>query len=446
MKPQIALSLGHQLSLTPQLQQAIRLLQLSSVELQTEIAQEIEKNPLLELKEELPSEEEAFSSDSLLWTTHATPTDNDYYLESLNSTSYSLHDHLLTQMQHLIPENKWLIAEILIDAINDDGFLTVSIDEIVSTLAPQYNITLQDVESVLQRLQQCDPPGVGSRTIEECLRLQLNQLPSSTPWHHQAQLIITHYLLLLGKHDYATLQRRLDLSKEELLEVIQLIQSLNPRPGTIIGDHVTKTILPDVNVFKYQGKWHVSLYSQQCPTLTINHYYASLLQQKNSSTDNQFLRQQWQEARWFIKSLQTRHDTLLDVSRAIVAHQTAFFEQGETAMKPLTLQAIAEELNIHESTVSRITTQRYLMSPQGTFELKYFFSGHINKGTNDCSSTAVKALIKKLIQHESAPKPLSDTKIMEKLSEQGVHVARRTVTKYREEMKILPSFERKQIS
>lgn len=451
MKRALELKLGTQLSMTPQLQQAIRLLQMSSVELCAEIQTALEKNPLLE--EEIledPEEENRKESEPFhlqeMGGKHNHRDNASLSVESLNANPPSLRDHLFWQMQ-LTPfsETDRLIASAIIDAINEDGFLTCSLEDIVTTLQPRV-VEIQEIEAVLHRVQQFDPVGVGSRNLEECLKIQINHLPLATPWHHQAQILITHYLLLLGKHDYAALQRRLRLRAEELAEVIHLIQTLNPRPGTQIGERLAEYIVPDAFTFKRQGKWIVELNPKFTPRLSINNYYASIINQKNQRVNQQALRQQLQEAKWFLKSIEARNATLQKVITAIVNHQTLFLEKGDEYMKPLILQDIANELGMHESTISRITTQKYLHTPRGTFELKHFFSSQINKnGDKDCSPTAVRALIKKIIANENLNKPLSDRKIASLLESQGINIARRTIAKYREELNISPSNERKQL-
>lgn len=459
VKRALELKLGTQLSMTPQLQQAIRLLQMSSVELRAEIQAALEQNPLLDFEEitleetlqddqddqedQDDSEQQSFQEISKKQSQQETPL---FPVETLNANTPSLRDHLFWQMQ-LTPlsETDRLIASAIIDAIDEDGFLTCSLEDIIATLQPQI-VDMPEVEAILHRIQQFDPVGVGSRNLEECLKIQINHLPQATPWHHQAQLLITHYLLLLGKHDYATLRRRLKLRAEELNEVIHLIQTLNPRPGTQVGERHTEYIVPDAFTFKRHGKWIVELNKQLMPKLSINDYYASIINANHQRSHQHILRQQLQEAKWFLKSIETRNTTLQKVLEAIVAHQTPFLEHGNEYMRPLILQDIASELEMHESTISRITTQKYIHTPLGTFELKHFFSNQVNKnGAKECSPMAVQALIKKLIAHENPHKPLSDQKIALLLAEQGVTLARRTIAKYREELHILPSNERKQL-
>lgn len=456
MKPSLQLRLGHQLTMTPQLQQAIRLLQLSSVDIQREIQSALESNTLLELNESVDSvqddngsvSDEAEIPQAHTWqdkivapTRLNTPSCPS---ESLVDTQPSLKDHLLGQMRLArLNDTDHLIATIIIDSINDDGYLSCSLDDIITTAKQTIEVDKAEVEAVLHRIQQFDPIGVGARNIGECLELQLQNL-HPTPIRNKACELVTHHIQLLAKRDYATLKRRLGLSSDKLQLVIQSIKSLNPKPGTKIGYRTTEYIVPDVFTYKRHGQWSVTLNRQWTPRLQINQYYAALLQENQGH--HQFLRHQLQEARWFLKSIENRNETLLKVAQCIVNAQVAFLESGEAAMKPLILQDVAKVLNLHESTISRITTQKYLYTPRGTFELKYFFSSHVSTDIGgECSATAIRALIKKMISHENHLKPLSDSKLSKLLAEQGILVARRTVAKYREGMNFPPSHERKQL-
>jgi RNA polymerase sigma-54 factor len=302
------------------------------------------------------------------------------------------------------------------------------------------------VEAVLHRIQAFDPPGVGARNPQECLLIQLHQLPDSTPQLAQAiKLCHDHFSLLAGQ-DQNQIKRRLKIDDEELVQIMQLIRSLNPRPGTMIAQSEPEYVIPDVFVSKRHGRWVVELNAETTPKLRVNNDYASLIRRADQSDDNTFLKNHLQEARWFIKSLQSRNETILRVASKIVEYQRGFFEHGEEAMKPLVLRDIAEALEMHESTISRVTTQKYMHTPRGTLEFKYFFSSHVSTSAGgECSSTAIRALIKKLIAAEKPNKPLSDNKIATLLSEQGIEVARRTVAKYRESMGIPPSNERKRL-
>lgn len=466
MKPLLQLKLSQHLAMTPQLQQAIRLLQLSTLALKQEVQAAIETNPMLEATETATIEEAAvapkdaatsqdyahgseFSSPTWEhWHTHPTQADftENNPLETLNGTSETLKDYLLWQMQ-LTPFNEadHVIATTIIDAINEDGFLLCSVDEIYTTLKSVLDIEKAEVEVVLRRIQQFDPPGIGARNLSECLYLQLAHLPQ-LPWLEQAKQLVCHHLDLLAKRNYPALRRRLGLSSEALREVISCIQSLNPRPGATMAKESGGYIEPDVFVYKKEGHWQVELNPACTPALQINRGYAALIRRADTSVDNQYLKQRLQEARWFLKSIETRNETLLKVAQCIVEQQKAFLEHGEQAMKPLTLQAIAQTLSLHESTISRVTTQKYLYTPRGMFELKYFFSSRLTtQEGEDCSATAIRALIKQLVGKENRQKPLSDNELTKLLEKQGINVARRTVAKYRESLEIPPSNERKEL-
>jgi RNA polymerase sigma-54 factor len=488
LKPSVQLRLGQSLTMTPQLQQAIRLLQLSTLELQTQIQETLEENPMLEMAEgELeqdgeaggPEAEEAGEETAAESTTEEPgaaddipdelPMDSDWteiydvatphsggpeydgrdIFENQSAGEDSLQDHLLWQLD-LAPmsDRDRLIALSLIDAISDDGYLTEDLEAIQASLPAELaEVEADEIEAVLHRVQQLDPLGAGSRNLAECLTVQLNQLPADTPWLDSAKTLVGEYLELLGGRDFRTLMRRLRLSEEELQEVIALIQSLNPRPGALINASHAEYVVPDVFVRKREGLWQVELNPDVAPRLRINALYANLVRRADNSADNTYMQDQLQEARWFIKSLQSRNDTLLKVARAIVEHQRGYLDYGEEAMKPLVLRDIAEQLGMHESTISRVTTQKYMHTPQGVLEFKFFFSSHV--GTADggeCSATAIRAMIRKLIAEEDCKRPLSDSKIASTLVERGIQVARRTVAKYREAMSIPPSNERKRLA
>ncbi|MBD3669387.1 MAG: RNA polymerase factor sigma-54 [Gammaproteobacteria bacterium] len=499
MKQSIQLRLGQHLTMTPQLQQAIRLLQLSSLELQHEIQEALDSNMMLELNEEegesgdseyrsesepedsrreeqatgqdveseTASDQQNNSSDETIpddlpvdtsWDDiyEASPTlgpasgeERDYDYQG--STEESLAEHLNWQleMSHISVRDR-LIAESIIDAIDEDGYLTVSLEDILTSLQdsePQEEFELDELEAVLRQIQNFDPLGVGARDLHETLLIQIRQLPPDTPWLAQAAQLLNNHFELLAKRDYNQLARRMKLDDESLKSVIQLIQTLNPRPGNQISSNTTEYVVPDVFVRKVAGHWRVELNPDTAPRLRINPYYASLVQRGNSSSDNVSLKNHLQEARWFLKSLQSRNETLLKVATSIVERQRDFFERGEEAMKPLVLHDIAEAVGMHESTISRVTNKKYLHSPLGIFELKYFFSSHVKSDEgDDYSSTAIHALIKKLIADEDPRKPLSDSKIVDLLAEQGVNVARRTIAKYREALNIPPSNQRKRLA
>ena len=466
--------------MTPQLQQAIRLLQLSSVELNLEIQGALDSNMMLELDEdnaielqtgapepgetELNGSEypETFAHDSI---PEDLPVDtawediydaSTYYSRSGDLTEYYGHEyrdngdrnlqhHLLSQLELVtLPVTDKAIAIALIDAINDDGYLAASLGEIRATLSADLDAEPEEIEAVLHLIQTFEPPGVGARDLAECLNLQLTQLDPGTRWLDEARKLVSRHIQLLAEHDYKTLMKQMKLNREELEQVVELIQSLYPRPGSQVQEAHTEYVVPDVQVKKSGGAWKVELNTDALPRLRINSDYASMIRRADNSADNVSLKNHLQEARWFIKSLQSRSETLLRVAACIVERQRAFLEHGEEAMKPLVLHDIADTLGLHDSTVSRVTTRKYMHTPRGVFELKYFFSSHV--GTDQggtCSSTAIRALIKKHIQAEKPEKPLSDSKIAELLSGQGIQVARRTVAKYRESLSIPSSSERK---
>ncbi len=500
MKQALQLKIGQQLTMTPQLQQAIRLLQLSTLDLQQEIQEALESNPMLDVSDDdgsgsdtdqegdkhdfaaqehsaagdktqereqdespqiddgwnddIPAElatdsswEDTFQSAS---SGPASRDGDDLPSESSDTAEETLQDHLLWQL-NLTPMSDIdrLIATAIIDGIEPDGYLSINLPELLEHLQQDEALTgleLDEIEAVLHRIQQFDPTGVGSRDLSECLCVQLQQLPADTAWLREAKLIAANHLKLLGVHDYRTLMRKTRLKEDELQQVIQLIQRLNPRPGAIITSGSAEYVVPDVVVTKQHGMWQVNLNPEVAPKLRINSNYADLVRRADNSADNTYLKSHLQEARWFIKSLQSRNDTLLKVAREIVARQLDFFEHGEEGMKPMVLHDIAEAVEMYESTISRVTTQKYMHTPRGIFELKYFFSSQVSTSDGGAaSSTAIRALIKKLVAAENPAKPLSDNKIAQFLDEQGFKVARRTIAKYREAMNIPPSNERKRL-
>jgi len=479
MKANIQLGLRQQITMTPQLQQAIRLLQLSTLDLQLEVQQVLETNFMLESAEyeddadsNTEEQEEDLEKDNeelddipeelaidTTWdevygsipNTQHTADDNSDFLNNQTEIEKTLKSHLIWQLE-LSPfsDIDRIIATIIIDGINSDGYLNISIEDIihaVKNLNNQIDISVDDVEVVLRRIQHFDPVGVGARDLSECLLLQLTEYDESTLWLAEARDLLKNYLKLLASRDYAQLARCLKVKQDDLKEIVSLIQSLNPRPGSTIESHHADYIVPDVFVKKIKGSWVVELNQDVIPKVRVNAHYQSLIPQATSKRDVSSLKKHLQEARWFIKSLKSRHDTLLRVSQCIVERQSAFLDYGEEAMRPLVLHDVADELGVHESTISRVTTQKYLHTPRGIFELKYFFSSRITtQNGRDCSSTAIRALIKKLIAAENVAKPLSDDKIAKVLSEQGINVARRTVAKYRESMVIPSSNERKRLT
>ena len=482
MKQSLQLKMGQQLTMTPQLQQAIRLLQLSSLDLQAEIQEALDNNPLLEVEGEAEQDaqtdaEQTQKDDSQKETVDALqdqslpddlPLDStwdDTYTSTTPSsgisssqsfdgehdvyqgeTSDSLYDHLIWQMQmsHFSDEDA-AIATTIIESIDERGYLTSDLNELVEAInLPEVDV--EEVAMVLKRIQHFDPLGVGARSIQECLSIQLQQLCDETPCKKLALALINDYMELMGARDYKGLQRKLKIDEAELKETLRLIQTLNPYPGDAIDQKPVEYVIPDISVVKKNGRWVVELNPDSVPKLRVNEQYAALSQQAKSSADSQYIKLHTQEARWFIKSLESRNETLLKVAHCIVQRQQGFFEHGEEAMKPMVLNDVAEAVDMHESTISRVTTQKYLHCPRGIFELKYFFSSHVSTETGgECSSTAIRALIKKLVAAENRAKPLSDNKIAELIADQGIQVARRTIAKYRESLNIPSSSQRKSL-
>ncbi len=478
--------------MTPQLQQAIRLLQLSTIELQQEIQEALDANPLLEAEEDYdsftpeskeqntpadsPSSEsdpsaddnydpvEPDSSDAMTEQNiqEDLPLDNNW--DDLVSaapvsagsgssdedqvyqgeTSETLQDYLRWQMQ-LTPfsDTDRAIAEIIIEAIDDNGLLTISCDDILESLGLD-DIEADEVEAVIKRIQLFDPVGVGARSVQECLLVQLRQFAPDTPFLAAAQSMIRDHTEFLANRDFRSLMRVTKLKEDELKEVMRLIHSLNPRPGADVIREEQQYVIPDVSVLKVKGRWQVELNPDAMPKVRINQQYAAMSRTAKSSADSQFIRSHLQEAKWFLKSLESRNETLLKVANCIVQQQQAFFEHGEEAMKPMVLNDVAEMVGMHESTISRVTTQKYMHTPRGIFELKFFFSSHVStESGGECSSTAIRAFIKKLVAAENPAKPLSDSKMADILLDQGINVARRTIAKYRESLYIPPSNQRK---
>ncbi len=485
MKPSLQLKLGQQLAMTPQLQQAIRLLQLSTLDLQQEIQEALDSNPLLEVEEtgedishteDKPSNEEKETSieasepeikdsSDLIEKSEIsseleidTTWDDVYSANTGNTglaldddapvyqgeTTQSLHDYLIWQLD-LTPfsETDRTIALALIDAIDDYGYLTMSLQDILESFDLE-ELEIEEIEAVRKRIQQFDPLGVASINLQDCLLLQLATYPEDTPWLNEAKLVLTNHIDQLGNRDYKLIIKETKLKESELRDILQLIQQLDPRPGSRIATEHAEYVIPDVSVFKEHGKWVVTINPDSVPRLKVNQQYAAL--GKGNSADSQYIRSNLQEAKWLIKSLESRNETLLKVAKCIVEHQRDFFEYGEEAMKPMVLNDVALDVDMHESTISRVTTQKYMHTPRGIFELKYFFSSHVNTDNGgECSSTAIRALIKKLVAAENSAKPLSDSKIAALLADQGIQVARRTIAKYRESLGIASSSQRKRL-
>ena len=480
MKQSLGLKLSHGLTMTPQLQQAIRMLQLSSLELHLEIQGALDSNMMLELDEDdaaglqtgdtetMPMElngseyPETFDQDTIpddlpvdtAWediydaATYQPSSGNGAEIvaeEYRDNGERNLQQHLLSQLDLItLSVTDKAIAIALIDATNDDGYLTANPEEIRATLAADFNAETGEIEAVLRLIQTFEPAGVGARDLSECLGLQLAQLAPDTPWLDEARTVVNQHLQLLAAHDYKRMAKHMSLERQQVEQAVALIRSLHPRPGGQVHETHAEYVVPDVLVKKAAASWKVELNTDALPRLRINTGYAGMIRRADNSADNVSLKNHLQEARWFIKSLQSRSETLLRVASCIVEKQRAFLEYGEEAMKPLVLHDVAESLGLHDSTVSRVTTRKYMHTPRGVFELKYFFSSHV--GTDEggtCSATAIRAFIRKHIQAEKPEKPLSDNKIVQLLGEQGIQVARRTVAKYREAMSIPSSSERK---
>lgn len=471
MKQSIYLSTIQQLSITPQLQQAIKLLQLSRAELALEIAAEVESNPMLEFCETANIDQSQCNDDNghttdIVDTNDASfdyeyeiATDKDYQLyndSNQASTASGLHDYLFWQLNlsNFSPQEKF-IAEIILDAINNDGYLSCTASEILANTKqlafqdPDTNlnmhlIELADIETVLYRIQAFEPCGVAARNLQECLRIQLKATVTTPANADLALHIIEHHFDLLSKKKYAELAKTLNITESKLSVVINFLTSLNPKPGSSISDDKPEYITPELIVTKHGSSWRVMLNPALEHHIRINPYYASIIKQTTLHTDYKFLQDQLTAAKWFLKSLQHRNATLLKVATCIIEHQQSFLNYGNAAMRPLIMQDIATKTLLHESTISRITTQKYIHTPHGTFELKHFFSSYFTtQNGEDCSATAIRDLIKQLISKESSNKPLSDSKIAEILAKQGIDIARRTVTKYREALAIPASNQRK---
>ena len=463
MKTTLQLKLSQHLALTPQLQQSIRLLQLSTLELEQELETFLQENPLLEREEEeyattkfsnadSPSDDttdtvsettppssaddESWSGEESSYASSAgsfDDDDNDYH--DVQAATTSLREHLSWQLGLMsLPDRDRTLVQCLIDALDDDGYLTQSLQELVETLPPEMEIEPEELQIALNHLQYFDPTGVGARDAKECLALQLEALPVDDSQILALKIVRNHLDLLAGR-DFLKLKKHIECDDDQLRDAQFLIRSLNPRPGSKYATLDTRYITPDVVVRKIRGQWVVNVNSDAFPRLRINSLYAQILSRQRGSG----LAGQLQEARWLIKNVQQRFDTILRVAQSIVDRQRQFFDHGEVAMRPLVLREISEILGLHESTVSRVTTQKYMATPRGIFELKYFFGSHVATETGGaCSATAIRALIKQLVGAENSKKPLSDNQISEVLGQQGIVVARRTIAKYREALNIPP--------
>jgi RNA polymerase sigma-54 factor len=458
LKPSLQLRLGQTLTMTPQLQQAIRLLQLPILDLNAQIQEALEENIMLEVEDlpdvpstsaETTAEVATIKADEQ-WQTRAAERVQDGgwngegrpITEFADESGQSLRDHLLWQleMEHFSPREV-LIGEAIIDSINDDGYLEADLDDILDILDESPMVSEREVEKTLAKVHHMDPVGVGARSLSECIILQLSQLEWETPGLQLAIDIASNHLDLVATRDYGELRRGLRVTDDDLQAALALIRGCNPRPGTAVSSPAAEYVIPDVFVRKIDNRWQVEISATGVPRLSVNQQYARLLR---GSGEHAVLKSQLQEARWLIRSLEIRNETLLKVATSIVARQTDFLEQGDEAMRPMVLRDIADEIGMHESTISRVTTNKYMHTPRGVFEFKYFFSSHLSTDSGeDQSSTSVRAKIRKLISAENPAKPLSDSKITNLLKDEGISVARRTVAKYREAMNIPSSSERR---
>lgn len=465
--------------LTPQLQQAIKLLQLSTLEINQETARLLDENPFLEREDDstnqtysgnsstdtpaptssssessAPAETESRKDEGNEWpepsfsssSSSSSPDDEDDGYSEVAAEKPSMREHLLWElnMSQMLPRDKKIIG-LLIDALDENAYLSQPLEEIFELLPLELDITLDDLETALVQLQYLDAPGIGARNLSECLALQLRAMPDDILARDLALAIVTQHLDLLAARDFNKLKKSLRCDDDALRCAQDLIVHLQPKPGSAFEHRAADYVVPDVLVERHGGIWRARLNPEAMPRLRINQVYANILQQRNEK-NAQEMAGQLQEARWFIKNLQQRFETILRVSQAIVERQRQFFEHGDIAMRPLVLREIAEQLELHESTISRVTTQKFMLTPRGIYEFKYFFgSGLATEAGGACSSTAIRALIKQLVSEEDAKRPLTDSRMSEILAQQGILVARRTVAKYREGMNILPVNLRKSL-
>jgi RNA polymerase sigma-54 factor len=458
LRPTLQLKLGQSLTMTPQLQQAICLLQLPLLDLSAQIQEALEENVMLEM-EDLPDvpktsaettaeietirAEDSWQLSSMEriqdggWNGEGRPIS-----EFADESGQSLREHLLWQLElENFSPREALIGEALIDSINDDGYLTAAPEDITDFIAAEAGVSIEEIEQALNKVQRLDPAGIGARSLSECIVLQLRQLASATPGVELAISMATDFLPSIAAKEYGEIRRALRTSEEDFEVALALVKSCNPKPGLAVSPAAPEYVIPDVFVRKIDGRWQVEVSASGIPRLSVNQQYAKLLR---GSGDHAVLRTQLQEARWLVRSLEIRNETLMKVATCIVARQREFLEHGDEAMKPLVLRDVAETIGMHESTISRVTTSKYMHTPRGVFEFKYFFSSHLSTvDGEDQSSTSVRAKIRKLIGAENPAKPLSDNKIAALLADEGITVARRTVAKYREALRISSSSERK---
>jgi RNA polymerase sigma-54 factor len=472
MKPSLQLRIGQQLTMTPQLQQAIRLLQLPTIELQAQVLEALETNVLLEAEEDFEAtwsaeaapagtaaaeggDDEAGEAEPVVeigdeWAEPSAAESEspwsgsgDGELELADESGRTLQDHLAWQLElaHL-PPDALAIGRAIVDAVNDDGYLTETPEAIAAAVAGEVRTDAAGVGRVLEIVQQFDPAGVGARSVAECIELQLAQLEPATPGLATARALAHRHLERVAGRELGLLQRELQVTGEELDVALALVRSCHPRPGAAFQATRTEYVVPDVYARRTPQGWVVELNPAALPRIRLNEGYAGMI---TRAPDHAVLRTQLQEARWLIRSLEIRNDTMLRVARTIVERQQAFLDRGEESMQPMILRDVAEAVAMHESTISRVTTGKYLHTPRGVFEFRFFFSSHVaaDDGTG-VSSTAIRAKIRRLVAEEPPGKPLSDQQIVEMLAADGVQVARRTVAKYREALGIAPSSARRQ--
>ncbi|MBK83412.1 MAG: RNA polymerase sigma-54 factor [Gammaproteobacteria bacterium] len=496
MKQSLQLKLGQSLSMTPQMQQAIRMLQLSTLELRTEIQQILESNPFLDIEESVDNssaqpentdpvshaeyeqrmfEQADWQSSSMNRTSKSSSMGFDEsWLENTSTADDNLQDHLMEQLElaRLMPKDQ-IIGSTIIESIDSRGYLLDTLealmpiaqsqwDEIKASLIERLDdvededdfnalleenwneISLEDMHVLLTRIQHFDPPGVGARNTSECLKLQLEALPVDTPFRSEALKLITQHDDAIATQNIKILLRKSGFNLEIIQSSLALLRTLEVAPGERCCPTQVDYVIPDVIAYKHQDIWQATLNPEVTPKLMFNRQYRNVKTKKLDAEEKDYIKSNIQEARWFLKSLQSRHDTLLKIAQDIVEHQQAFFEEGELAMKPMILADVARRVDMHESTISRVTTQKFIHTPRGVFELEYFFSSHVSTDDGgECSSTAIRAQIRRLIQQEPPEKPLSDSKLAKLLELEGINIARRTVAKYRELDKIPPSSERK---
>ena len=477
LKPALQLRLSQQLRMTPQLQQAIHLLQLPIIDLRARIQEALEQNVMLEVDEteaqvsgeaadgsegvfeETSSAEASEPDDDALDFDAPTLADWDEVprtgpseglrhsdpaltVEHADRSDETLSDHLLWQLElENLDRRSTTIGQAIIDAVNDDGYVTDELDTIRATLAPDVVASLDEIETMLERVQAFDPAGVAARSVGECMLLQLGQLNEDTAGLDLARRIAGEHLALLAEQSYDALKRVLGATADELEDALLLVRACHPRPGAAIQAPTTEFVVPDVFVRRVDGRWLVELNDSIAPRLRVNPIYAGSLGRDDGYD---VLKTQLQEARWLVRSLEIRSETLARVALTIVERQSAFLEHGEEHMQPMVLRDIAEATGMHESTISRVTANKYMLTPRGMFDFRYFFSSHVPGSEGDQSSTAVRARIRKLVAAENPEKPLSDNRIAAMLADDGIQVARRTVAKYREALSIPSSSARRQ--